>query len=69
MENEMKISELVERLEEIKKVEGDIEVTIHADQETCVTGRSEDTEICTITWKPEPLRVMLCDRYTFAELT
>jgi len=64
----MKISEFIKRLELIKTENGDIDVTIHCDQETSATEGPEDTEICTIVWKPEPLRVMLCDRYTAAEL-
>lgn len=60
---------MIARLEEVKNKEGDIEVTIHCDQETSVTGKPEDAAICTITWEPEPKRLMLCDRYTFAELS
>lgn len=64
----MKISELMEKLSEIQNKEGDIEVTIHCDQENNSEGSPEDKNICTITWEPEPKRVMLCDSWTYTEL-
>lgn len=62
----MNISGLIEKLEEIKSKEGDIEVRISCDQESL--GEPTDKNICTIVWSPEPKYLMLCDSYTFSEL-
>lgn len=65
----MKLQKLIEELEKKKTQYGDIEVTIHCDQELSADGNPEDTEISTILWEPAPIRLMLCDSHTFSELS
>lgn len=60
----MKLSELLEQLENLKKEHGDVETFIHCDQE--ILGAQMASHIYTILWKPEN-KLMLCDPHTFNE--
>lgn len=66
----MKIKDLIEQLQGIETAHGDIEVTISCDQELHPDGPYDDV-ICTFMFEgePGPNTLMLCDRYTFGELS
>lgn len=67
----MKIGDLIDKLTAMREKYGEIEVTIYSDKETNPDREPTDPHVCTVTWhdeKDKRTSVMLCDRYTQAEL-